>query len=688
MTQRLNISSRDCENSDFNLFITLHNHRVMKKILAICLAMDVIYYFLLNANAEGSTDPLYLWVIPCTVIIGLVILFWFFRSSESAGTFQEYTFLIYLLGSRVAFGNIIGFQFTNLSVYIGLMLVLSALFYFWKPLLHTLIFTQSALLFLALTGYIGPHSLLVFFITLVFAISSVALSWERYRLRLQTYLLNRSVIEKNGELQRANEQISTYYNESKDQLNRLTQAENILGVILDSSDSAMVLMDTNHEIRYSNDGLYGIAGYRFESLDKMDIQRILGEEQFNTVLQGVENALTSKEPSIISPLFFHSNEGLPCVVKARFDYIVIDGNGHVLINLTDITKETAQQQQIQQAVAIKDVVLSINHHLYEEVDFIAFLEYALSRVREVIPHADLGCIMLMEADGSLRIVSSFGYNHTDIPSFLLPLNESFAYRVTGGNFVKTIIINDIPTLLHDDCVDILDNEQGYEVLSSLSGPIIINNQLYGLINIDSKDNNVYTENDVTIMEYLREQLGLAISRRDLYQQYSYLSKHDQMTGFMNRWYLREIEEEQLPRWERYQAIFIVATMDLNHLKQVNDKLGHHEGDAYIYLFSSTIKSLFRTTDIMIRLGGDEFAGIFFNISEEELTSKLDEANKIIENSPLQQIIPVVRLGFAYGVIKPQGHDIQLEELLKQADVKMYLHKAEMKKKYGPYSMDL
>lgn len=688
MTQRLNNSSQHHEDADFNAFITLHNHRVMKTVLAICLVMDIIYYFLLIANTDSLADPQNLWVIPCAVIIGLLILIWFFRSSESVGIFQEYTFLIFILGSRVAFGDIIGFQFTNLSVYIGLMLVMSALFYFWKPLLHTLIFTQSILLLLTLTDHIGPYSILVFFVTSVFAISSVALSWERYKLRLQTYLLNHSIMNKNQELQGAYEQISTLYNESKDQLNRIARAENILGVILDSSDSAMALIDRNHGIRYSNDGLYGIAGYRFENMDKMDIQRILGENQFNTVLSGIRNTFLSGEPTIISPLFFNNCEGVPCVVKARMDYIDIAGEGHILINLTDITKETAQQQQIQQAAAIKDVVLSINHHLYEEVDFIDFLEYALSRVREVIPHADLGCILLMEEDGSLRIVSSFGYNQSETPSFLLPLSESFAYRVTGGNFVKTIIINDIPSLLHNDCVGILENERGYDVLSSLSGPIIINNQLYGLINIDSKDNNVYTENDVAIMEYLREQLGLAISRRNLYQQYSYLSKHDQMTGFMNRWYLREIEGDQLPRWERYKVQFTVATMDLNHLKQVNDKLGHHEGDAYIYLFSSTVKTLFRSTDILIRLGGDEFAGVFFNISEEELAAKLDEANNAIENSPLQQIIPVVHLSFAYGIIQPKEPGIQLEDLLKQADAKMYLHKAEMKRKHGSNSTDI
>jgi len=650
----------------------------MRKILIIYLLLDVIYYFYLGAQPGGIFYHSLKWMIPSVLLLGSAMLFWFYKTRESSGFAQEYTFILYVLGSRLLYGSIIGFQFSIISVYVGLMLILSALFFFGHRLVLCLLILQVILLFESSLGALGRDAAMILLVTSVFAASSVALNWERHRTRFQSYLMNRSILEKNTELQQAHQKISMLYDQSSEQLKRTREAEALMKGLLDNTETAMALVDRDGDLKYYNDSLSGISGYGFAELDETLLNDILGEYNVERFIKKLDAVFDQMGSVLVPAVQFQHREGGFRTARVRIDYIDIDGDGYALISIMNITEDILQKERIQQLSRMKDVVLAINHHLYEDADLDHFLDYVLSRVREVMPHADLGCILLLEEESTLVIASSFGYNTEEIRNFRLPLDESFSYRVTGGNFVKTVIINDIQSMLHENYVEILETEDQKTVQSSISGPIIKGDHLYGLINIDSKDNHVYTENDVLIMEYLREQLGLALSRRDLYQEFSYISKHDQLTGFLNRWYLRELETNHVPRWERYGADVCIATMDLNNLKLVNDLLGHHEGDAYIRFFSTFMKNTFRSTDLIIRLGGDEFAGLFFHTPEEELIEKLDAVNQLIAECPLQQILPSIALGFSYGIVRFGEHGKNIEELLQIADKRMYHHKSVMK----------
>ncbi|MEI8216078.1 MAG: diguanylate cyclase [Eubacteriales bacterium] len=371
------------------------------------------------------------------------------------------------------------------------------------------------------------------------------------------------------------------------------------------------------------------------------------------------------------------NSGKEAFYEVRF---VKSNADELLAILRDITEQKQQQVEIRQLSRMKDVVLAINHRLAEDVSLDEFFKYILSRVREVMPHAELGCILMLDEEGYLSMAASFGYLQEANYNFRLPLKESFAYRMTAGDYSHTVIINNIQTLLNPSFVEVMDNKDGVLVQSSISGPIYKDNKLYGLINIDSKENNVYTENDISIMEYLREQLGLALSHREIFRQYAFLSKHDQLTGFHNRWYLEELESDRAPRWRRYASDILMAVIDLNELKKLNDELGHHEGDNYIKTYSESMKRVFRSTDLFIRLGGDEFAGIFFNISEQELISKLDEVNQNIADCEIQKRAHNTKLGFAYGIVRFGDPSFNIQEIIQMADAKMYCQKVAIKER--------
>ncbi len=682
-----NPPNQGMETAEFATFIHRHNIRIMKIVLAIFIVLDVVFFLYLGANPGGFLNEQFRWLIP-TVLAGAFALgAWIILKGDESTSAKEYVFIILILGSRLFYGSYMGFQTSITAVYVGLMLLLGTLFYFERRIIHSLLFLQMVLHILALLGVLGNETFITLLITDVFAATTVALSLERYRKRLQAHLMNRSVLEKNEELKRAHKEITRSNLRIDAQLKRTREAEALMKGLLENTDAALVLLDMSGDLKYYNDGLRKISGYGFEQIDEKSISQIIEEEDLEKFEKAIIGISANKESAILPCIDFRHLDGSFRKARIKFHYIDIESDGYILVNIMDITDEMKQKNQVEQLSKMKDVVLAINHRLSKDVNLDSFFDYILSRVREVIPHADLGCIMLLDEEGVLTMASSFGYNQEESHNFRLPLNESFLYHVTGGDYSQTVIINDIQSLLNADYVDIMDNKEHYVVQSSISGPIIKEGRLYGLINIDSRDNNVYTENDITIMEYLREQLGLALSHREMFRQYAYLSKHDQLTGFLNRWYLQEIEEEHAPRWRRYGTEVLIAAMDLNDLKQVNDRLGHYEGDTYIRFFSATIQKIFRATDVLIRLGGDEFVCVFFHMTEADLAAKLDEVNRLLAESDLQLRVPDLHLGFGYGIVRFGDMGFSIEELLKIADARMYVHKAAMKKQMSRLVQD-
>jgi diguanylate cyclase (GGDEF)-like protein len=87
----------------------------------------------------------------------------------------------------------------------------------------------------------------------------------------------------------------------------------------------------------------------------------------------------------------------------------------------------------------------------------------------------------------------------------------------------------------------------------------------------------------------------------------YLADHDSLTGLLNRRRFRAELDQYVSFSARYGGQGAVMIIDIDGLKQVNDKLGHQVGDSLIRRISGTLRERVRNTDIVARLSGDEFA---------------------------------------------------------------------------------
>jgi diguanylate cyclase (GGDEF)-like protein len=87
----------------------------------------------------------------------------------------------------------------------------------------------------------------------------------------------------------------------------------------------------------------------------------------------------------------------------------------------------------------------------------------------------------------------------------------------------------------------------------------------------------------------------------------FLAEHDPLTGLLNRRRFRAELDQYVSFTARYGGRGAVMVIDIDNLKEVNDRLGHQAGDTLIRRLSEVLRERVRATDIVARLSGDEFA---------------------------------------------------------------------------------
>ena len=164
----------------------------------------------------------------------------------------------------------------------------------------------------------------------------------------------------------------------------------------------------------------------------------------------------------------------------------------------------------------------------------------------------------------------------------------------------------------------------------------------------------------------------------LKNQYRFLSFHDSLTGLYNRIYFDEELKKINSGIKRFKPITIIS-IDINNLKDVNDRDGHEQGDILIAETAKILSSVIRKTDILARIGGDEFCAILpkadraiANKRKKELSEKIKAYNSQSEK---------IKIDVAIGIASTQENEsISIYDVIKRSDEGMYASKRLMKSK--------
>ncbi len=148
----------------------------------------------------------------------------------------------------------------------------------------------------------------------------------------------------------------------------------------------------------------------------------------------------------------------------------------------------------------------------------------------------------------------------------------------------------------------------------------------------------------------------------------HLNLTDQLTSLPNR---RAYDQQMLKYaelQERYpEDVFVLAIVDIDHFKAVNDTHGHEVGDQVLIRFSKTVSNAMRKIDTIYRIGGEEFVLLLPKTSQQNAAIVLERIRRAIESDKTEPMI-TCSIGFVSSVQNANN-------LFKAADKALYKAKS-------------
>jgi len=160
-------------------------------------------------------------------------------------------------------------------------------------------------------------------------------------------------------------------------------------------------------------------------------------------------------------------------------------------------------------------------------------------------------------------------------------------------------------------------------------------------------------------------------RKQFEQTLTHQASHDGLTGLPNRDQLRRRLEAALEQDSAGPLAFLL--MDLDRFKEINDTFGHHYGDLLLAELGPRLRSVFADEALVARLGGDEFGIMLPRASREDAAEAARRLLGLL-SEPMVLESRTLDVGGSIGIVLAPDHGGDVNELLRRADVAMYLAK--------------
>lgn len=402
----------------------------------------------------------------------------------------------------------------------------------------------------------------------------------------------------------------------------------------------------------------GVAG-TYQEADRLLLEG-KGVQNFEVRIPDHEGNL--RDVQVMKNLVFDESTGEP------------SGTVGVVMDITDMVRIARKAKRFDR---MKDIALEINQDIIQAENRSDIIGWLLEKCISSIPNAKFGAILILDEEGWLTIPSSKGYPDELVENFRVRLEDSFAYVEAGGMPEKLMVIEDI-----DKKHDVKSPEMlfinGESVKTSLVSPIWIDGKFFGFINIDSTKRHVFEDEDIEVMQYMRDQIQIVLSKQGMYQEKLRMMRMDYLTGAFNRRYFEELAVKNLELAKDSLQEISLAVMDIDCMKNINDTYGHLAGDTVLKVFCERMRGAIRGGDLLGRYGGDEFIVLFPGSGKGAVNLKLIEVLESMRKAPVIYEDRPVSLSFSFGVAQfgPDGEEYN--HLVKSADHALYADKKRRK----------
>ncbi len=202
-------------------------------------------------------------------------------------------------------------------------------------------------------------------------------------------------------------------------------------------------------------------------------------------------------------------------------------------------------------------------------------------------------------------------------------------------------------------------------------PITYSETLLGVLNVESRKDDAFAPEDVLIMNTLADLLATALHNSFVFQKLQQQSITDGLTNVKTRRFFWEALSSEWKRASRSGRPFSVVLIDLDKFKEVNDTLGHLEGDLVLARVGRLLEQKCRQSNVVARYGGDEFIILMPETGVEQAQILAERLRLWLSTDPMLQEHLITG---SFGVASFPIHGFTAEEIIRVADAGMYLSK--------------
>ena len=193
---------------------------------------------------------------------------------------------------------------------------------------------------------------------------------------------------------------------------------------------------------------------------------------------------------------------------------------------------------------------------------------------------------------------------------------------------------------------------------------------------------IETARDITENLILTQELERKKHQLDFYIYY------DKLTQLPNRALFYDRIEQAIKSAKRNKTAFAILLLDLDRFKEINDSLGHNNGDALLVKVSKRLKKVLNEENTIARIGGDEFGILLEQIQDIQDASKIAQSIIQVFKEPFVIQNNTIFISCSIGISIYPNDGKSAESLLKYADNAMYQAKSEDRGGYRFYKKEM